>query len=185
VRKIYVSPLMFDPWATGGELTAPNYLKEKVDHAGVPLDEVWMNDRLRVADERVNIEVLHPPRFGVPGRDNANSLLLVIEFLGHRILLPGDLESPGIEAVIAEESLDVDVLLAPHHGSAFSDPPGFAAWCTPEWVVFSGRYSADETRLTTASYRDVGAEILRTAQGGALEFVVSSGGVSCEPFLDR
>jgi competence protein ComEC len=185
VGKIYVSPLMFDPWATAGDLTAPNYLKEKLDQAGVPLEEVWMNDRLSVADERVNIEVLHPPRFGVPGRDNANSLLLAVEYLGHRILLPGDLESPGIEAVIAEEPLDVDVLLAPHHGSAYSDPPGFAAWCTPEWVVFSGRYSADETRLTTASYHATGAEILRTAQGGAMEFVVSSQGISCKQFLDR
>ena len=185
VERIYVSPLMFDPWATRGELTAPNYLKEKIALAGVPLEEIWMNDRLRVADARVNIEVLHPPRFGVPGRDNANSLLLAIDFLGHRILLPGDLESPGIEAVLAEEPLDVDVLLAPHHGSAFSDPPGFAAWCTPEWVVLSGRSSADEPRFTTASYRQAGAEILHTAQSGAVEFVVGFDGVSCGQFLNH
>jgi competence protein ComEC len=185
IGRVYVSPLMFDPWATGGELAAPNYLKEKIASAGVPLEEVWMNDRLRVADERVKIEVLHPPRFGVPGRDNANSLLLAIEFLGHRILLPGDLEAPGIETVIAEEPLDVDVLLAPHHGSAFSDPPGFAAWCTPDWVVLSGRSSADETRLTTATYRQAGAEILHTSLSGAVEFAVKSDGISCSPFLSH
>lgn len=28
VRIVYVSPLMFDPWATAGQLTGPNYLKE-------------------------------------------------------------------------------------------------------------------------------------------------------------
>jgi competence protein ComEC len=185
VGRVYVSPLMFDPWATAGQLTAPNYLKEKIDTAGVPLEEVWMNDRLRVADARVSVEVLHPPRFGVPGRDNANSLLLCIEFLGHRILLPGDLESPGIETVIAEEPLDVDVLLAPHHGSAFSDPPGFAAWCTPDWVVLSGRYAPEETRVTTTSYREAGAEILHTAQDGAVTFTVGFEGVSCARFLGR
>src|SRR5690606_5406343 len=114
VGRVLVSPLMFDPWATDGQLDAPNYLKEQIDAAGVPLQEVWMNDRLRVADERVRVEVLHPPRAGVPGRDNANSVLLAIEFAGRRILLPGDLEAPGLETVIAEQPLDVDVLLAPH-----------------------------------------------------------------------
>jgi competence protein ComEC len=182
VGRIYVSPLMFDPWATAGQLTAPNYLKERIDDAGVPLEEVWMNDHLRVADERVNIEVLHPPQFGVPGRDNANSILLAIEFAGRRILLPGDLESPGIETVIAEEPLDVDVLLAPHHGSQFSDPPGFAAWCKPKWVVLSGRYSADETRVTTTTYRDAGAEIFHTAESGAVTFTVSPQGIECLPY---
>lgn len=184
VGKIYVSPLMFDPWATAGELKAPNYLKEKIEAGDVPLEEVWMNDRLRVADERVNIEVLHPPRFGVPGRDNANSMVLAIEFAGRRILLPGDLESPGIESVIAEEGQKADVLLAPHHGSALSDPPGFAAWCTPSWVVLSGRYSADETQLTTASYRAVGAEILHTAESGAVAFTVGARGISCQTYQD-
>jgi competence protein ComEC len=182
VGTIYVSPLMFDPWATTGQLTAPNFLKETIDAAGVPMKEVWMNDRLRVADERVNIEVLHPPRFGVPGRDNANSILLAIEFEGHRILLPGDLESPGIETVIAEPPLDVEILLAPHHGSNFSDPPGFAAWCTPEWVVLSGRYTARDTRVTTTSYREAGAEIFHTAESGAVQFTVNFRGITCEPF---
>lgn len=182
VSAIYVSPLMFDPWATGGDLSAPNYLKERIDAVGVRMEEIWMNDRLRVADERVNIEVLHPPREGVPGRDNANSVLLLVEFGGLRILLPGDLESPGIEAVMAEAPLDVDILLAPHHGSRNSDPPGFAQWCTPEWVVLSGRDNPDDTRITTTSYREAGAEIFHTAKSGAVEFSVNSAGIRCQPY---
>jgi competence protein ComEC len=182
VDQIFISPLMFDPWATAGQLTAPNFLKERIDAAGVPLQEVWINDKITVGDDRVNIEVLHPPQFGVAGRDNANSIVLTIEFAGHRILLPGDLESPGIEALIAETPLDVDILLAPHHGSAHSDPPGFAKWCTPEWVVLSGRDSVDETRVTTTSYREAGAQILHTAKQGAAEFIVSSTGITCETY---
>jgi competence protein ComEC len=182
VGKIFISPLMFDPWANQGELTAPNYLKEKIDAAGVPLEEVWMNDRLTVGDTQVTLEVLHPPQFGVPGRDNANSILLNIEYAGYRILLPGDLESPGIETVMADAPLDVDVLLAPHHGSNLSDPGGFGAWCTPQWVVLSGRYTADDTRLTTTSYRGVGAEIFHTAESGAVEFTINSAGILCESF---
>lgn len=182
VDQIFVSPLMFDPWATQGELTAPNFLKEKITQAGVPLEVVWMNDVLPIDDERVNIEVLHPPQFGVAGLDNANSILLLIEFAGHRILLPGDLESPGIEAVMAEAPLDVDVLLAPHHGSNNSDPPGFAIWCTPDWVVLSGRDLPTQTQFTTASYNEAGAQVFHTSQDGAVEFTVSSAGVVWHAF---
>lgn len=182
VGKIFISPLMFDPWANQGDLTAPNYLKEKIEAAGVPLEEVWMNDRLTISDTQVTLEVLHPPQFGVPGRDNANSILLNVEYAGYRILLPGDLESPGIETVMADAPLDVDVLLAPHHGSNLSDPASFAAWSTPDWVVLSGRYTADDTRVTTTSYQGVGAKILHTAESGAMEFTVSSAGIECDTF---
>jgi competence protein ComEC len=170
VGTVYVSPLMFDPWATDGQLTGPNYLRETLENAGVPLREVWMNDRLQAADSGVVIDLLHPPRTGVAGRDNANSILLRVQYGGLSILLPGDLESPGIEAVMAEPPLDCDILLAPHHGSANSDPPGFAAWCTPEWVVVSGGHRASLGELTAESYRDVGAQVLYTADLGAASF---------------
>jgi competence protein ComEC len=47
-----------------------------------------------------------------------------VEYQGRRLLLPGDLESPGLDELLAESPLDCDVLLAPHHGSLQSDPPG-------------------------------------------------------------
>ena len=112
-------------------------MRSAIDRAGVPLDEVWSGDRLR-SGGGARIEVLHPPRGGVLGSDNANSIVLAIEYQGRRLLLTGDLESPGLDDVMAEEPYDCDVLLAPHHGSASSDPPGFAAWSTPEWTVVSG-----------------------------------------------
>ncbi len=173
VGVVYVSPMMFDPLATDGQLTAPNYLRSIVEGQGVPLREVWMNDRLRLADGRAEIEILHPPREGVIGRDNANSLLLAVEFAGKRILLPGDLEPPGLELVMADMPYDCDILLAPHHGSGGSDPPGFAAWCRPEWVVFSGR-RREVVASTAQTYRNHGAQVMHTASLGAIEFVLKN-----------
>jgi competence protein ComEC len=173
--------MMFDPIATGGDLTAPNYLRELLQEAGVPMREIWMGDRLRTGDADVAIEVLHPPREGVLGRDNANSLLLTVEYAGTRVLLPGDLESPGIERVMADPPLDCDILLAPHHGSAMSDPPGFAAWSTPEWVVMSGERPA-RTLLAQDSYQQAGATVLHTAAGGAITCVISPEGARLESF---
>lgn len=180
VGVIYISPMMFDPVATDGQLRAPNYLREHVQRRGIPLREVWMGDRLRLADDRTQIEVLFPPREGVIGRDNANSLLLSITAHGRRILLPGDLEAPGIDAVMADPPTDCDILLAPHHGSARSDPPGFAAWCRPEWVVLS----CGETSRTIAAdrtYQEAGADVFHTAEAGAVRFSITAAGVAVYP----
>ncbi|MEQ8208529.1 MAG: ComEC/Rec2 family competence protein [Lacipirellulaceae bacterium] len=181
IGTVYVSPLMFDPLATGGQLNAPEYLREVLAEENIPLREVWMNDRLAVQDEHINIEVLHPPRTGVVGRDNANSITLLIEFGGKRILLPGDLEHAGIEAVMLDAPENVDLLLAPHHGSAGSDPPGFAAWCTPDHVVVSGR-NRSRTTLANRSYRAVGAEVLHTSDRGALQFTLTSDDLEVKSF---
>lgn len=104
------------------------------------------------------------------GSDNANSITLAVEYAGRRVLLPGDLETPGLEDVIAELPVDCDVLMAPHHGSRRSDPPGFAAWSTPEWVVISG--GADADGEVEATYSDSGAKVLNTGKLGAVEFCI-------------
>ena len=185
VGTVFVSPLMFDPLATGGQMTAPNRLRAALDRRGIPMREVWMNDRLALDDPRVTVEVLHPPRRGVAGRDNANSVLLAVTFQGRTVLLPGDLEASGIDAVTAEPPLDCDVLLAPHHGSLGSDPPGFAAWSTPEWVVISGRdpASADTLEQVNRAYRASGARLLHTAESGAVCFSVGADGVTARTHL--
>lgn len=183
IANVYVSPLMFDPWITDGQLDAPNYLQQTLIDANVPLQTVWMNDRLRTSSEQIEIEVLHPPRSGVVGRDNANSLLLAIHYAGKSILLPGDLESPGIEAVTAEQPQSFEILLAPHHGSRNSDPPGFAAWCTPTWVIVSGPRVGRDQQFTAQSYRDVGAQVLHTADVGAVEFLIDGNGIECSQFV--
>ena len=51
------------------------------------------------AGNDTRLEVLHPPRKGVYGSDNANSIVLFIEHAGRRVLLTGDLESPGLDDI--------------------------------------------------------------------------------------
>jgi len=190
VGRVYVSPLMFaarnapqPPLLDEGKISAPNFLKQSLEFAEVPIEEICANDSISTLSEAVSMNVLHPPRDGVSGSDNANSLLLSIKYAGHSILLPGDLESPGLEVVTAQRGQAVDILLAPHHGSRYSDPPGFANWCTPKWVVVSGPRGTGDQQFTTDSYRRVGAEVLHTSQVGAVEFVVGEQGIEWSQFL--
>lgn len=169
IGVVYVSPVMFENPSDG--LRA---LQRALADARVTTSEVWTGDRLRTADD-CRIEVLHPPRRGVLGRDNANSIVLAVEFAGRRLLLTGDLESPGLDDVLAEEPYDCDVLLAPHHGSAYSAAPKVAAWCRPEWTVISGA-ERDQAAVVQAAYAAHG-QVLHTAQVGAVQAVFSKAGV--------
>jgi competence protein ComEC len=96
VGAVYVSPMMFRRFGADAASRGPVVLREAIEHAYVPLREIWSGDRLHIGSE-VTIDILHPPRRGVLGTDNANSITLAIEYRGRRLLLPGDLESPGLD----------------------------------------------------------------------------------------
>lgn len=182
VGEIYVSPMMFSRFGPDAAGHGPTVLREAIERAGVPLREIWAGDRLRVGPS-VTIDVLHPPRRGVIGSDNANSLTLALECDGRRVLLPGDLESPGLEDLIAELPYDCDVLLAPHHGSRRSDPPGFAAWCTPEWVVISGG-GGEEVAPVAQTYAPAGARVLDTHDQGTVAFTLNRASIEFATWLN-
>jgi len=165
VGVVYVSPVMFEE-----ESVALAALRQAVEDAGVSIREIHAGDRLRVQGA-TRVEVLHPPRRGIIGSDNANSIVLRIDHAGKTILLPGDLESPGLDDVLAEEPLDSDVVLTPHHGSKNSNPPGFAAWSTPDWAIVSGDFR-DKNVAVSAAYEGVGAQMLHTATEGAVRVVI-------------
>lgn len=162
VGVVYVSPVMFlEP------SRALDALGSAIETSGVPLRTTYGGDRLRTSGT-ADVEVLHPPRRGVLGSDNANSIVLAIEWAGRRVLLTGDLESPGMDDLLAEEPYDCDVVLAPHHGSAFSDPPQFAAWSTPQWAIVSGGQQ-DRLDVMAGAYEAQGARVLHTAVAGAVQ----------------
>jgi competence protein ComEC len=77
---------------------------------------------------------------------------------------------------MAELPYDCDVLLAPHHGSRRSDPPGFAAWSTPEWVVISGP-GGDEVQPVVQTYERAGAYVMNTKEHGSVRFSITPGGM--------
>jgi len=89
VGNVYVSPMM-----SHAESPALTELWKFIAGTQSALRQVAAGDRLW-ARGSMGITVLHPPRGSGKGSDNANSLVLCVDFAGRRILLPGDLESPG------------------------------------------------------------------------------------------
>jgi competence protein ComEC len=173
IGKVYVSPRMRA--STSG---AVRLFLSTVQQAGVPVAELYAGQPLAL-DPDCSIQFLHPPQAGVEGSDNANSLVLLLEHRGRKILLPGDLESPGMERLLAQPPCACDVLLVPHHGSARSNPPGFAAWSTPRWVVISGGHNHNLPAVAEA-YRAQGAEVFHTAVVGAVSVNIDQSRIGVE-----
>ncbi len=92
-----------------------------------------------------------------------------------------DLESPGLDDMLAEEPQRCEVLMAPHHGSRKSNSPALAAWCRPRWVVFSGdgRWNLPAINET---YRAVGSQTLHTHTCGAIRVQIGEDGVKVSQF---
>jgi competence protein ComEC len=171
VGAVYVSPVMFDSVGSSAP-RAVTALRESIEKAGVPVREIWSGNRMQFGSD-ASLWVMHPPQRGVVGDDNANSVTVGVEYAGRRILLPGDLESPGLDDVMAEEPYHCDILLAPHHGSRRSEPAKFAAWCTPDWVVMSSAAN-DEIETAADAYKELGARIVATHQLGTIRFDLHS-----------
>jgi competence protein ComEC len=177
IGAVYVSP-MFEENDSG----SVRALAQRLADAGVAMDVISAGDRLGSGDYR--IDVLFPTVLGVLGDDNANSLVLAVEYKGRRILLTGDLESPGLDAVLAEAPYDCDVLQVPHHGSAGSMPAALARWCTPEVAIVSGGFGQSPTSVSRV-YTAAGADVLNTAYDGAILVTIDRDELRVEPFIAR
>ncbi len=188
VGTVVVGPTMFaagdDPGMPNDTSVAPGAAAESlavaklrmaIDRAGATSRTVSQGDRIVIAGEEAEIRVRHPPAEGVAGSDNANSLVLEIVHAGRRILLPGDLEPPGLEELLMAPPTPCDVLLAPHHGSRHSDPAAVAAWANPAWVIISG---GDVSGVETAvsAYQAASARVLKSQETGMIRCHVTPDG---------
>jgi competence protein ComEC len=160
VGVVYVSPMMFHK-----EKGALESLHRSIEHSGIKMLFAHAGDRLLGGSNAI-IDVLHPPPEGVVGTDNANCIVLDIQFAGRRTLLTGDLEPPGLDMVMNETRVPYDVIQIPHHGSMASEPELLALWAQPRIALISGGVS--DGVVTRNSYAAHGATALNTADCGAI-----------------
>jgi competence protein ComEC len=131
-------------------------------------------DRL-ATDGGATIRVLHPPPEGMGATENADSIVVAIEFAGRRLLLTGDIAPPGLEAVVAQHEAPFDVSMVPHHGSATSNPAQFAAWVHAATAIISGDLAHD-SHVAVEAYQQAGSTVLNTATSGAVHIEIQPSG---------
>jgi competence protein ComEC len=177
IGSVLVHETFLDFKQPGVEMTC-----ELLTQRGVPIKLITAGDQLSL-DPAVRLEVLHPPASDRLPTDNANSLVLEIEYGGRRIVLTGDLERDGLEYVLLLPSRHADIFLAPHHGRVNANPRRLAEWATPDWVIVSDGRQDNSDKL--GAVYGPAARILSTQKSGAITFVIDrTGKIDCQPFRD-
>ena len=102
--------------------------------------------------------------------------MLLLEYAGIRILLPGDLEQNGMSSLMEKSPINCDIVMAPHHGSKNSHPEEFMQWSNPEFVVISGGRQR-VTNEMAKPFSTRGGAVARTDRDGAVRFEVGKQGI--------
>jgi competence protein ComEC len=116
-------------------------------------------------------------------KPNARSCVLHIEVANRKILLAGDIEAAQEKLLLkthANEALNADVLLVPHHGSGTSSTLGFLKAVNPAIAIFQMGYLNQFKHPKPAvwqRYGDLGATRYRSDVDGAVSIAISSLGV--------
>jgi competence protein ComEC len=126
----------------------------------------------------VRFRVLSPAP-GAIDRDNDSSCVLLVEGVGGRLLLAGDISSkiePRVAAAIGPGA--APVLLVPHHGSKTSSSDGFITAVNPPLALVSAgwhnRFGHPKPEVV-ARYRQARVPLLNTAEEGAIELAFVPG----------
>jgi competence protein ComEC len=101
--------------------------------------------------DEVDFRFVHPPGITVAGGNNDSCVLRVAaaggagegdgDSDGTTVLLTGDIEAGAERQIIAAAGdLDVDLVVAPHHGSRTSSSAEFVAATGPRWVIYPAGY---------------------------------------------
>lgn len=112
---------------------------------------------------------------------NDGSLVLVLEYAGRCILLPGDIEATGEAVLVAQGRgrLRCDIAKVPHHGSATSSGVALIDEVRPELAIVSAgwgnRFGFPQPDVVRR-WRAAGATVVRTDVAGAVSVWVTADG---------
>ena len=124
----------------------------------------------------IQFQILHPLQSDSGSRNDRSCVLLISTMQGKHTLLAGDVEVRGEQQLLTRGLPQVEVLLAPHHGSNTSSTESFVQATHPRHVVHSAgyrnRYGFPHAEVS-ARYRQVQSVQYETAKSGAVSFVVS------------
>lgn len=180
--RFAVGELVSTPQFYQSQDTPVQDLLTKLRRAGIVMT-TWSAGEADETDLDLKWRVLHPSTEWQGRSDNADSLVLLVEHRGKRVLLPGDLEKDGLLSLVDFPPRPVHILMAPHHGSSSLDPSDLLQWCRPTWTVVSGNHRAMREKVLVPYLR--GSDHLAvTFREGAVRLTVGTDGEISAQYFD-
>jgi len=171
-KSAYRSTLLEDKLSAACKEIGIKYVKREIG-------EIIYN-----GDDGVRIKAVFPNDFiyenaGDSFDENNDSLVLIAEYAGKKILLTGDINESVEEAISLYCEVDADILKVPHHGSAGSSSELFIDTVSPEYAVIScgkNNYYGFPTERVLDILNLKGIKTLRTDIHGDITFVIDENG---------
>jgi competence protein ComEC len=149
--------------------------------AGARVERCVAGQALRLSP--LQIDVLHPlpADYAQKKGTNAMSCVVAIEAAGRRVLLTGDLPAREEAELVARSgrSLRATLAMAPHHGSRSSSSEALVRAIGADAVLVQAGYRnrfGHPDAAVVARYEAAGGRVLRTDQGGALQWRLRADG---------
>ncbi len=146
--------------------------------------------------EPAEIRVLNPPDKdilrdkGIPVENisiNDSSSVLLIEYMGYRILLCADIGERGIAMLLSGDgssNVDVsaDIIQVPHHGGFIVNAGDLINSVKPVHAIICG-LAKDISASTVEEYQRYGVSLLKTHENGAVTYTINREGIKVSTFL--
>ena len=141
--------------------------------------------------EPAKIRVLNPPDKDVLRNKgilvdnisiNDSSNVLLIEYLGYRILLCADIGERGIEMLLSGNGISADIIQVPHHGGFCEKTGDLVESVNPRHAIISG-LAKDISASTIGDYQKRGVSLHKTHENGAVTYTINKEGIKVSTFL--
>lgn len=191
LNRFVIKKVITPPGMLAGNDSGIVDLRTRLEAFHIPVIEQALGDQLTDRNGHPWASILHPPEQRLQASDNANSLVLAFQVGARLVLLPGDLEMPGTEMMLAAatqgKSLSAiipkdlgrpdpgGILMAPHHGSLTQDPLPVLQWMRPAEVIVSGGPRSNRPEVVSL-LSPTGANVSITAALGAIRINLSKTG---------
>jgi len=141
--------------------------------------------------EPAKIRVLNPPDKDILRNrgvfvegisTNDSSSVLLIEYMGYRILLCGDIGERGIEMLLSGNGISADIIQVPHHGGFCEKTGDLVESVNPRHAIISG-LAKDISASTIGDYQKRGVSLHKTHENGAVTYTINKEGIKVSTFL--
>ncbi|MEA2006549.1 MAG: ComEC/Rec2 family competence protein [Patescibacteria group bacterium] len=158
-----------------GQKAETNIYKEldlKVDEKKIPRQTIFEGSRFNIG-KNLNFTAFNPDSFvGEDKNRNEQSVVMRMDFGENSFMFMGDaVTETELDMISDEENVDVDWLKVGHHGSKTSTSEIFLQSVTPRYAIISAgkanRFGHPHEEVLDR-LSNVGAEILRTDEGGTI-----------------
>lgn len=160
-------------------------LKQKLIDLKIPVAKIAKGSSI-IIDNNTRLDVLYPEYNIRPSKkENDNSLVILLESYGKRILFTGDIEAPVERKLVSQGIESVDILKIPHHGSKSSSTDDFISMLSPQVSIISvGRNNSygHPSKEVVQRLENLGTKIYRTDTMGLIKVVINEKELLVKPY---